>query len=42
MIHDFGSANCPVTDNHFAGEIAKSPPPDYPSPEEWRAAAQAK
>jgi hypothetical protein len=39
---DFGDANCPVNDNHFANEIAKKPPAGYPSAEDWKAAAKAK
>lgn len=33
---DFGEANCPVNDNNFLKEVAKSPPPDYPAADEWK------
>lgn len=34
--HDFGAANCPFNDKNFRKEIAKSPPPGYPSSDEWK------
>jgi hypothetical protein len=35
----FGEANCSVNDANFPLEISKSPPPGYPSAEEWKRAA---
>lgn len=32
--HSFGAANCSFNDNNFRHEIAKSPPPGYPSSSE--------
>jgi hypothetical protein len=38
--HDFGAANCSFNNHNFPEEIAKSPPPGYPSGAEWAAAAR--
>ncbi len=38
--HDFGEANCSFNDSNFPEEIAKSPPPGYPSGADWKAAAR--
>lgn len=37
--YNFDEANCSVSDYIFPHEIAKSPPADYPSGSEWKAAA---
>lgn len=36
--YDFGSANCSFNDKNFPNEIAKNPPQEYPSANEWKQA----
>jgi hypothetical protein len=38
--HDFGEANRSFNDKNFPVEIAKNPPKDYPSGDDWKTAVK--